>query len=270
MVPVRDADTSLVTISLSSPVSRCAAAALAALSLTACTQTPANWDGNEPLPDTPVTVTDYTATAALPDLTPVQAARAAELRHPEQVTETGATGDGWQVTVGQSPYATSVRTTRECGEPVTDPDVATKEAADFLDRLGIAHDTYHWFTVPGGTGEGVRVLAEPLIDGVHSWATGSLVVNLDTEGVCATAATLMAFEDTGETSGWVSAKEAFVAADAGTYRRAEQSYTLSTGGRLTPFWRFTGDDGSVVVVDLGDGLESAPDTETYLRGTFVD
>lgn len=246
-------------------------AATLSVVLTSCAPSPAaDWAGDETLSDTPVTVTDYTATAALPDLTPVQAARAAGLRRPKQVTETGATGDGWQVTVGQSPYATSVRTMRECGEPITDPDVATKEAGDFIDRLGIAQETYHWFTMPGDDSEGVRVLAEPLIDGVHSWATGSLVVNLDAEGVCATAATLMAFEDTGETSGWVSAKEAFVAAEAGTYRRAEQSYTLSTGGRLTPFWRFTGDDGSVVVVDLGDGLESAPDTETYLRGTIVD
>lgn len=245
--------------------------AVSVIALTSCAPSPvANWDGEQALSDAAVEATNYTAVAALPDLTPVDAARAAGLRKPAQVTETSASGNGWQATVEHSRYATTVRTFRECGTAVSDPDAATEQAGAFLDALGIAPDTYHWFTLPAREGDGVRVVAEPLIDGVPSWATGSLVASVDTDGVCATAATLMAFEDTGKTSAWVSAKDAFREAEAGTYAHAEQSYTLSTGGRLTPFWRFTGDDGAVVVVDLGDGLESAPDTEAYLRSTAAD
>lgn len=208
----------------------------------------------------------YEAVAALPDLDAKTVASATGLRNPTRVTGTTASGKGWRTSVEHSQFVTRVQAARDCaveGSDQPDADTAIEQAQDVFTRLGGDPDTQTWFTVPGKQGDD-RVYAEPNLDGAQTWSTGIYVARVDERGVCALSASLMAFEPTGATTTFASPEEAFVAVDGGTYAAVEQTYTLGSGGRLTPVWRFTGEGRSDVVVDLGDGLESAPDTKTYL------
>lgn len=244
-------------------------ALLACLSTVACTaSTSAEWNSATALPDKKVSAPGYEAVAALPDLTAKNVAKAAGLDKPVTVTDEEAVGEGWRTSVEQSPFVTRVQMARECtptDAPVTDTAVRAVETAKavFAD-LGMDPDSQAWFTIAGADGD-VRVYAEPILDGTQTWSTGIYVARADEAGVCALSASLMGFEPTGKSTTLVSARDAFNVAEEGTYDTAERTYTLGSGGRLTPLWRFTGDDAAAVVVDLGDGLESAPDTETFLR-----
>lgn len=228
----------------------------------------AHWDGTTALSDGQVQVNGYEAVEALPDLTPRSLARAAGLRDPQEVSEAEATGgaDGaqWRVSVAHSQFVTRVSSARECETPVVDEDVAIAQAKALFERMGGDATQQSWFTVAAGRDD-ARVYAEPNLDGVQTWLTGIFVARVDEAGVCAISGSLMAFEATGDGATFTSPREAFVAVDGGRFSSVEQTYTLGSAGRLAPVWRFSGEDGAAVVADLGDGLESAPDTETYLR-----
>lgn len=240
------------------------AAVLCTVGLSACAPaSTAHWEGADPLSGDTVHADGYAVVAALPDLTARQVARAAGLGAPTEVSETEATGEGWRAGVEHSEFATRVQVARECGAPVRDEEAATSQARNVFRRLGGDADAQAWFTISGESGD-ARVYAEPTIDGVQTWSTGIFVARVDTDGVCAISGTLVNFEALGSGQTLASPEAAFAVVDGGTYSRVEQTYTLGAGGVLAPVWRFVGDAGSSVVVDLGDGLESAPDTETYL------
>lgn len=235
------------------------------LGLAACTTSAptAHWEGGEPLSDATVSVPGYEAAPGLPHLTAPKAARAAGLSQPTAATATHARGDGWSVSVEQGAFGTRVVLGRACGTPQADADAATAAATALYERLGGDPAQQAWFAVEKqGTD---RVFAEPLLAGTQTWSTGFLAIRTDRDGVCALSGTAMAFRETGKPSPFTSPEDAFAVVAEGRFTAVEQTYTLSSGGRLAPVWRFSGDAGSAVVVDLGDGLESAPDTETYLR-----
>jgi hypothetical protein len=249
-------------------VAAVAASVLSCLTMASCAATPtAVWEGEDRLAEQAVEVPGYEAVAALPDLTAKQVAKAAGLTDAATVTPEVASGDGWRAGVEHSPFVTRIQTARECAEPTSDgPDAtdAIAKAQAVFAGLGADPDEQTWFTVAGAEGD-ARVYAEPNLDGVQTWSTGIFVARVDDDGVCAVSASLMAFEATDETTTLASPREAFLVVDGGTYSTVEQTYTLGSAGRLTPVWRFAGDDGAAVAVDLGDGLESAPDTETFLN-----
>lgn len=245
-----------------------AASALSCLTLASCAATPtASWEGKDRLAEQSVEVPGYEAVAALPDLTAKQVAKAAGLTNPTTVTPEVASGDGWRAGVEHSPFVTRIQTARECAQPTADqPDAtdAIAQAQAVFAGLGADPDEQTWFTVTGAEGD-ARVYAEPNLNDAQTWSTGVFVARVDDDGVCAVSASLMVFEATDETTTLASPREAFLAVDGGTYSTVEQTYTLGSAGRLTPAWRFAGDDGAAIAVDLGDGLESAPDTETFLN-----
>lgn len=238
----------------------------AGATLSACAPSPAaHWVGKEPLSDTTVSVKHYAAVPGLPDLTAPVAARAAGMSDPTPTTPTHARGRGWSVSVEQSDFATRIVMGRDCGTPARDTKDVTAAAEGLYERLGGQVGEQAWFSVAAqGTD---RVFAEPLLDDTQTWSTGFLVARVDTDGVCSLSGTVMAFRESGTPTTFTSAADAFLVAEEGTYDAAEQTYTLGTAGRLVPAWRFSGRDGSAMVVDLGDGLESAPDSATYLDAT---
>lgn len=232
-----------------------------------------NWTGASPLSDEKVSVPEYKAVSALPDLTVTQAVTAFGHQDPKESTETTANGKDWQVSIEHSEFLTRVRYWRTCEDPATDAMLAISTTKDTYKALGGDPEAWTWFTVPAPD-KSVRVVAEPNIEGVQTWGTGTIAAFVDAKGVCQINTLAMAFEDTGKTLDWDSASDVFAEARnaeglavAGDYEQAEQTWTMATAGRLVPVWRFSTAEAAIVAVDLGDGLETAPDTETALRAT---
>lgn len=235
------------------------------------------WVANSDLPEQTETLLVHRAVAALPTLTPEQAAKA--LGHPAAAGETSRdkttlAGDGWTVLVKQSPYVTTLRYERPCsGEPENQTQAA-EAGGEFLSSLGLDPSGWTWMTFTGADGA-ARAIAEPNLDETQTWSTGSLSVLSDDKGVCVATAALMGFEATEERTTLRSAEDTFqdVRHDErltvkGEYESAELTWTLAAEGKVIPLWRFIARDGDgFVAVDLGDGLETAPDTLTYLKAS---
>lgn len=252
----------------------------ATLSGCALLPTPADssmaWTGKTPLSDTEVTAPIYQAVAADPDLSVKEVMDAFDLSKPTMSNDESATGKGWSTNVTSSEFATRVGYTSTCEGVASDEATAIAQARDALERLGQDPTDWHWFAIPAADGAPIRVVAEPDIDGVQTWATGLFAAQVDAEGVCEANGLLMAFEDTEESTKWLSADAAFDEARrnpnaviAGDYTDAELTYTLASAGRLVPLWRFIAEDHAIIAVDLGEGLETAPDTETSLGNALA-
>lgn len=229
------------------------------------------WTSKTPLNEAEVTAPIYQAVAADPDLSVAAVMEAFGLSKATMTNDETATGKGWSANATSSEFATRVGYTSACEGAASDEDTAITQARDALERLGQDPTGWHWFAIPTADGAAIRVIAEPDIDGVQTWATGLFAAQVDADGVCAANGLLMDFEDTGESTKWLSADAAFDEARrnpnaviAGDYTDAELTYTLASAGRLVPLWRFIAEDHAIVAVDLGEGLETAPDTETSL------
>lgn len=249
------------------------------LTLTGCNQLDSftgdqsmRWVGHTMLPKTSVRAAQYRASALLPDLSAPQAAKALG-ENPAEATPVpdGLAAKGWSVIVRQSPFTTSVQFARPCQQQVSDKAEVIAAGKKALSALGGDGAGWGWFTVTDSAGA-VRAIAEPKIEGHQTWATGTMAVLVDQSGVCAVKASLMRFSKTGKVERLGSAYDTFQSARhtrgrviAGDYRSFEPTWTLLRDGLLVPLWRFSAKDHAIVVVDLGDGLETALDTESVLR-----
>lgn len=229
------------------------------------------WVGEDLLPKEPMVVPEYVATAALPHLTAAEAASRLGQQKVIEESETEATGKGWTMTVRHSDFATSVRYGAECGALTEDTETALTQGRAALAALGLDPDDWAWFALTDSTGA-ARAIAEPVLEGVQTWSTGSVAVLVDEAGVCAFNGVLMAFEEAPEGTRLPSAYEVFQDARhvqglaiEGDYSHYEQTWTLVSDGRLSPLWRFVASEHAIVAADMGDGLETALDTESSLR-----
>jgi hypothetical protein len=240
------------------------------------------WAGDKALSQDAVQAPNYKAEALLPDLNANQAARRfgrtpdAPAQKSDGETRPGsssASGDGWQISVSQSPYSTLIRYNSTCDKnPTTDAETALGDAAALLDDFGVDSGEWSWFTAPTSSG-GLRAFAEPIVEGERTWSTGAVSVVYDSEGVvCSFYGNLVGFAAMSGTTSLPSAYETFQEARRdvslvvkGDYVSVYQSYTFGAEGVLIPLWVFGTADVSIVAVDLGDGLETAPDTRTTLE-----
>lgn len=255
-----------------------AALATATLTLTGCSAIDSftgsqsmRWVGRDLLAKEGANVADYKAVPLLPGLTAPQAMTAFGRSHSTTQTSDQVSGHGWSITVHQSDYATSVAYSSTCGSLTRDTTTAIVDGREVLAALGGNPDDWTWFTVTDSSGA-ERVMAEPDIQGRQTWATGTFAVLVDEQGVCAAKGVLMGFKKAGTSTHLDSPYEVFQKARhtdglaiAGDYDRYEQTWTLNSGGKVVPLWEYDAKGHSIVAVDLGDGLETALDTKSFLR-----
>lgn len=252
--------------------------------LTGCTSldesSPMKWTGGD-LSDTATDFEVYRATPVAPDLTLSQAMEAllpsALVREPtaDEVEAGGAVGEGWEVTLNQGSSGTKVTYVAACAELSADPAVLEDHTSAALAALGDDPQRYSWFTYTSSETQNLRLIGEPTIEGERTWSTGLVTATASDEGLCGLSASMTRFSPLGETVSLDSPKQVFSAAQRdpaqvvpGEYDSVGPTWTLVSNNRVIPAWQFSGGPGeTVIAVDLGDGVEVTPDTETHLNST---
>lgn len=236
------------------------------------------WEGAEELSSESETVPTYLAVPELPDLTLADVATSLGQDLPADVTAAETSyadpSQGWTLSVEQQQFGTRVRYANVCQGYPGDPQAAEDAANGLLSAWGSDPETYRLFTI-GNEGGPLQAVGEPKIDGHPTWSTGLLVVTVGASGeVCGVSGNMMGFEPADEAV-LAAPSEVFSQARQdpeltveGRFSQVEKTWTLDAEGIVIPAWRFTENSGeSFVAVQFGgsEDLETAPDTETFMR-----